>query len=216
MSGSWRSCPKIILFLLLVQSVLAQASPDCVGENIFSKPKCLGDETSREERELFDLLTAYRTANKLPQLRLSPSLSLVANRKMLDLKQNIKKLTHSWSNCPYDIADRKTWNCVNDAPLRLKCGYNGQGFETLFHSINQRAKPAAALNAWKKSELHNSIILNLGMFANLEWDEVGVAIDGEYAALWFGRPNTAGASEDSPLPPRVSTSKPSGGKTKKR
>lgn len=45
-----------------------------------------------------------------------------------------------------------------------------------------------ALDAWKKSDLHNSIILNLGMFEKMQWDEVGIAIDGEYASLWFGHP----------------------------
>jgi hypothetical protein len=49
-----------------------------------------------------------------------------------------------------------------------------------------RALPVSALDAWKKSPLHNSIILNQDTFKSLEWDELGIAIDGQFAALWFG------------------------------
>ena len=41
-----------------------------------------------------------------------------------------------------------------------------------------KATPALALGEWKKSQLHNSIILNDGMFRTMPWDEVGVAIAG--------------------------------------
>src|SRR5205085_2364906 len=82
--------------------------------------------------------------------------------------------------------DKKTWSCVTDAPRRLKVGYKGQGFETLYSTSSGRAMGSAALDAWKKSTLHNSIILNKGSFTNIPWDEVGVGIAGPYAVLWFG------------------------------
>jgi len=56
-----------------------------------------------------------------------------------------------------------------------------------------------AVDAWGKSTLHSSIILNQGIFRNMAWDEVGVAIDGQYAALWFGYPG----SGRSPVSERV-------------
>ena len=68
------------------------------------------------------MVKSYRAANKLPELRLSTSFSMVANRQMLDLNQNVRSLTHSWSNCPYDVTDRKSWDCINEAPDALKCG----------------------------------------------------------------------------------------------
>lgn len=158
----------------------------CSGSKIFSEKNCVGDANSAEEKNLLDLINSYRTANKRPVVKLSPSLSILANRRMLDLRQNVKTLTHSWSNCPYDLKNEKTWPCVTDAPVTLKCGYAGQGYETLYRTAKGSVKPDLAVDAWKKSSLHNSIILNLGMFANMEWEEAGVAIDGEYAALWFG------------------------------
>ena len=45
--------------------------------------------------------------------------------------------------------------------------------------------PAQALEAWKKSPLHNAVILNSDVFKNSQWSAGGVAIEGKYAALWF-------------------------------
>jgi hypothetical protein len=151
----------------------------------------MGDAVFADEQALFDLIAKYRTANGKPIAKLSTSLSTVANRHLLDLKLNLITFTHSWSNCPYDIKTEKTWPCVIDAPRRLNSGYNGQGYETLYVTTTGKAAPQLAIDAWKKSELHNSIILNLGMFASISWDEIGVAIDGNYAALWFGTTGSA-------------------------
>jgi len=139
---------------------------------------------------LFELVAKYRAANNLPMLSISKPLSLVANRRMLDLTLNMRFLTHSWSDCPYDIKNDKTWPCVIEAPRRFSTGYEGDGYETLYRTVNGMARPAEALETWKKSSLHNSIILNQGMFKDITWDEIGVAIDGQYAALWFGTRNT--------------------------
>lgn len=169
--------------------ILAQAN--CTGTQIFQTSKCSGDEVTSEEQTLFDLVNKYRAANGRSELRLSASLSMVANRRMLDLKQNLRVLTHSWSNCKYDINNQKTWPCVTDSPLRLKSGYAGQGYETLYRTAMGSARPIPALDAWKKSTLHNSIILNQDSFKSLEWDEVGIAIDAEFAAVWFGTKGSA-------------------------
>lgn len=180
-----------ILFVCLIalgaiQTSTAQAP--CSGKDALTARICAGDTNSVEEQALFDLVTKYRSANGLPSLRLSPALSMVANRHIIDLVQNVKSFTHGWSNCPYDFNVEKTWPCVSDSPKRLNSGYTGQGFETLYRTATGKATPAAAMDAWKKSKLHNSIILNLDMFKNMPWDEVGLAIDGGYAALWFGSP----------------------------
>lgn len=174
MSGMFVFCPRVA------------AQVNCSGVQILQTPNCNGDDASSEEMALLELVNRYRVANGQSELRLSKPLSMVANRRMLDLKQNLKFLTHSWSNCKYEINDHKTWGCVTDAPQRLKSGYGGQGYETLYRTGMGRALPVSALDAWKKSILHNSIILNLSMFKNLEWEELGVAIDGQFAALWFG------------------------------
>ena len=55
----------------------------------------------------------------------------------------------------------------------------------------------------RRATLHNSIILNLGLFSKVQWDEVGVAIDGEYAALWFGRPSAPPVNNTAQAPTKV-------------
>lgn len=175
-------------FQVVANSVWAQEK--CTGNQIFTAKNCAGDTNSADEKALYDIVNKYRVANGRPAIRLSVSLSMLANRRMLDLQQNLKTLTHSWSNCSYDINDKKTWPCVIDAPTRLNCGYKGQGYETLYRTSSGAATSALALDAWKKSSLHSSIILNKDIFQKMAWDEVGVAIDGQYAALWFGYPGS--------------------------
>jgi len=177
---------SITLIFVFVFCAHHSAQASCAGGQIFNSGNCRGDEISTEEKNLIEIINKYRVANGRSEVQNSSSLSMVANRRMLDLRQNLKRLTHSWSNCSYDIKDQKTWPCVADAPQRLNSGYNGQGYETLFRTSFGRATPVAALDAWKKSPPHNSIILNDGMFKDLSWEEFGVAIDGEFAALWFG------------------------------
>jgi len=167
-------------------SYTVRAQSDCTGEAIFAVKACNGDALSGEEKVLFESINSYRKSAGMPEIKISKSLSALGNRRILDLNQNMKTLTHSWSNCPYDIKDDRTWHCQIDSPARLHSGYDGQGYETLFRVINGRATPVAALDAWKKSPLHDSIILNKSMFERMSWDELGVAINGEYASVWFG------------------------------
>ncbi len=179
------------LFLLLCSLFLgttASGQNNCAGSLALTEAGCPGDDNSPAEKALIDQVNQYRRAHGKSALRISAPLSLVANRRLLDLSHNLKKLTHSWSNCSYDLKDEKTWHCVLDAPRRLKSGYKGKGFETLFRTTTGTAEPAKALESWKKSSLHNSIILNLDGFKDMVWEEIGVAIDGQYAALWFGSP----------------------------
>ncbi|HEX3102772.1 MAG TPA: CAP domain-containing protein, partial [Pyrinomonadaceae bacterium] len=181
-----------LIALGAVRSATAQAP--CSGKDALTAKRCAGDDNSIDEQALYDLVIKYRAANGLPSVRLSPALSMVANRHIIDLVQNVKSFTHGWSNCPYDINDEKTWPCVSDSPKRLNSGYPGQAFETLFRTATGKATPAQALDTWKKSKLHNSIILNLDTFKNLPWDEVGVAMDNGYAVLWFGSPGYKSSS----------------------
>jgi uncharacterized protein YkwD len=190
----WKFAPAIVIvavFVLSCQAALAQST--CTGADIFTAKGCAGDSISPDEQALFQLVEKYRTSKGLPPIRISSSLSVIANRHLLDLEQNLKAFTHSWSNCPYDIKDEKTWGCITDAPKRFNSPYKGQAYETLYRTTTGKVSPQLALDAWQKSTLHNSIILNLGIFKDFPWDEVGIAVDGQYAALWFGTPGSAGA-----------------------
>ena len=154
----------VAAFLITAPVVPALGQAACDGKQLFTAEACAGDAVSDEEKTLFDLVNKYRRSQNKTELKISPSLSRLANRRMLDLKFNVKKLTHSWSNCPYLISDQKPWGCVIDAPTRLKTGYPGQGYETLYRTTTGQVTPDAAIAAWKKSQLHNSIILNLETF----------------------------------------------------
>ncbi|MFT3745263.1 MAG: hypothetical protein QM785_13330 [Pyrinomonadaceae bacterium] len=183
---SFRFCSLILLAAAFSATALAQTPDNCTGNRIFTAAPCLGDTVSTDERSLFDLINRYRSENGRPALKFSPTLTMVGNRRMLDLNQNMHATTHSWSNCPYDINDEKTWPCQTDSPRRLNSGYLGEGYETLYRTTDAKVDIAAALGAWKKSSLHNSIILNQGMFESMPWEEMGVAISGSYASVWFG------------------------------
>lgn len=170
----------------------AQSPENCTGTTIFTARSCVGDTLTPDEQSLFDKVNQYRNENGRPALKFSASLSMVANRRVLDLNQNMRAITHSWSNCPYDINDQKTWPCQTASPRRLNSGYAGDGYETVYGTTNPRVDINAALAAWKKSELHSSIILNKGMFESMPWEEMGVAISGIYASLWFGYAGSMG------------------------
>lgn len=176
----------VILFLHICFSFITKAQINCNGEQIFTEKRCSGDEISPLEIQLYKLVNDYRAENKLPPVPMSEALSIVGNRHLLDLILNIKGFTHSWSNCPYDIKDSKTWNCLFDAPKRLNVDYKGKGYENLYRNNGGNADPKTALEAWKKSKLHNDLILNLNSWSDVKYDAFGVAIQGQYAALWFG------------------------------
>ena len=178
---------SILLFCLTffcIQNHFAQVN--CTGARLFIEKSCAGDDLSPPERELFRLINEYRAENKLPPISNSEPLNLVANRHLLDLNLNLKYLTHGWSNCPYDIKKEASWSCIFDSPQRFKTGYSGQGFENLYRNLNGSASPVLALEAWKKSPTHNNLILNLDVWKNTKFDAFGVAVGGDYAAIWFG------------------------------
>lgn len=179
----------ITLFLFILSAAFCLktfAQTKCEGEKIFNEKNCSGDEVNQSEKELYRLVNEYRAQNNLPPIPLSDSLSIVANRHLLDLILNIKSLTHGWSNCLYDIKNKDTWNCVFESPKRLKVDYAGKGFENLYRNNGGNAMPALALEAWKKSAMHNALILNLNNWKDIKFDAFGIAINGQYAALWFG------------------------------
>jgi hypothetical protein len=175
---------SFVLLMLFSQVTFSQTN--CEGRKIFTEKNCAGDEVSQTEKDLVRIVNEYRTRNNLPAITFSGALSVVANRHLLDLTRNFKSITHAWSNCPYDVKIPSTWKCVFESPKRLNVGYSGNGFENLYRNNDGAATPSLALEAWKKSDLHNSLILNLNIFKDINFDAFGVAINGEYAALWFG------------------------------
>lgn len=169
------------------------AQKDCSGSEIFNEKKCRGDEASDGEKELLRLVNEYRAQHNLPSVPLSNALSIVANRHLLDLKTNIKSTSHSWSNCPYDIKNEATWNCVFAAPQRLGTDYTGRGYENAYWNLYQNADPPLAIAAWKNSPMHNALLINQTFFKNDVYDACGIAVDGNFAVLWFGTRGATGS-----------------------
>lgn len=178
-----------VFALLFCLSQKISAQEKCTGADVYSVKNCAGDDSNSEEMELFRLINEYRKQNKLSEVRESKTLHLVANRHLIDLNFNLKKLTHSWNDCAFDMNNAKSWNCIYDAPKKFDPAFSGIGYENVYYNSKGKFSPVEALEAWKKSPLHNAAILNSDTFKNSKWIAAGVAIDGKYAALWFISPN---------------------------
>lgn len=167
---------------------IAQADENCRGQQILTASNCAGDGLEPEEAKLYQLVNQYRAQNGLPAIPLSKSLTLVANRHVRDLEENIGELTHSWSNCLYDSDNQNTWPCMWEAPQRLKTAYSGRGYENAYGvTRGYRASAASALRSWQGSSFHNEVILNQGIWQNKQWNSLGIGIYGGFAVLWFGQ-----------------------------
>ena len=173
------------LFALFMSAQVTFSQNDCSGKDILTEKSCSGDELSSSERELARLVNDWRKQNNLAEISLSESLSLVANRHVLDISKNLGYLTHSWSDCPYNARDAKTLKCVFDAPKRFIPDFSGIGFENAYYTTTGKVIPGFAVESWKKSRQHNSAMLNQAAFKDFKWLSIGVAINGRFAALWF-------------------------------
>lgn len=153
--------------------------------NIYSSSPLDGLES--EEIKLYNLVNQYRNQNGLASIPASKALTIVANRHVLDLAENIGTLSHSWSDAPYDSNSPNTYPSMWKAPQRLNTGYLGNGYENAFGGSGGYVATADdAFKAWKNSPGHNSAILSQGVWANRPWNAVGVGIYKGYAVLWFG------------------------------
>ncbi|OFX19298.1 MAG: hypothetical protein A2033_01445 [Bacteroidetes bacterium GWA2_31_9] len=155
---------------------------------------------SKDEKNLYDLIMAYRKQNKLPVIPISKSLTFVAQTHCKDLSENKPDNVtgcnpHSWSNkgewtaCCY-TSDHKQAQCMWDKPRELT-NYKGNGYEIAFGSSDSRyddytASSESALDAWKKSSGHNNVILNKDIWKSQGWGAIGVAIYKGYSVVWFG------------------------------
>ncbi len=169
-------------------NVLIEDPVESVGVNIYATSSLDGLES--EEIKLYNLVNEYRAQNNLPPISPSKALTTVANRHVLDLGENVGKLTHAWSDAPYDANDSSTWPNMWTAPQRFNTGYPGNGYENAvgysgFDSPIMTAQQA--LDFWKESSAHNAVILNQGQWANRDWNALGVGLYKGYGVLWFGQ-----------------------------
>ncbi len=147
-----------------------------------------GDELSGEERELYEIMMQYRAEKGLPRIPLSKSMTIVANRHARDLYENVKDVTHAWSDAPYVKGKPETYPSMWTAPQRFGTGYPGNGYEIAHGgSDGYTATPNGALEGWKGSPPHNAVMVNQGIWKDANWQAVGVAIYMNYAVAWFGK-----------------------------
>ena len=169
-------------------------------------------ELSAKEKELIKLVNDYREQHGKKRLKVSKSLMKVARTHINDLNMNfdinnppvdsrgIEGNMHSWS-------DRGNWTPVvytkdhkYDKLTIIKpkelTGYNQNGYEVAVNGF--MITPQRALEKWKNSPKHNDTILSQN-----GWDppaelieegltglsNMGVAINGNYACIWFTRDN---------------------------
>lgn len=180
---------SIILTLSLFLNPVSKEASVTSGTNTEKVKICL----SPEEKELYTLINAYRKSKKLKAVPLSASLTQVAKAHAVDLMKHYKKSDkcnpHSWSDkgswtsCCY-TNDHKQAECMWNKPMEI-AGYNSPGYEIVYwHSA--AAKAEGALKGWQQSKSHNPVIINDGMWAQVEWQAIGVAIYEQYAVVWFG------------------------------
>lgn len=169
--------------------------------------------SQRDSERLAELVNDYRAQKGLPRIPISPSLTRVAAAHVNDMANqpngglDMLKATDPVSGepcSPHSWSDQGAWNPVCytpdnryaqnmwDKPSEITEGaYFDYGFEIAYwHEVD--AKPQAALDWWKKSSMHNGVIVETGQWEGSNFQAMGVAVGGKFAFVWFGRsPDTA-------------------------
>ncbi|HHU37353.1 MAG TPA: CAP domain-containing protein [Treponema sp.] len=151
-----------------------------------------GIELTRQESELYRLLSEYREENGKPAIPLSKSLTYVAQLHVRDLTANKVAPPYtlqSWSkNGPWEgvryTANHRHARLMWNKPKELT-NYSGDGFEITF-SRKGGTNARTAFNSWIRQKSVSSIILNAGNWETISWKAVGVGLHGEFAVIWFG------------------------------
>ena len=152
---------------------------------------------TEKEAKLYYMINAYRESLGLPKLSFSKSLTTVARTHVADSNtytpenqvdsRGIKGNLHSWSgNGSWTrlvyTDDHYYGNGMWSKPREIT-NYTGNGYEISSWSSGM-ISPDRALNLWKDSPGHNSIMTTQGSWSFIK--TMGVSIDGHYAHVWFG------------------------------
>lgn len=179
---------KVKLLILISSVFFLFLSLNLIGQEI-PQNFCL----SNEEAQLFTLVNDLRVAKGLEPLKLSKSLSYVAQLHVKDLHMNTpfnhECNHHSWSDkgnwvpfCyPKDQSRRKS---VWDKPKELT-RYPGIAYEVVYYE-NSAAFADQVMENWKTTPQSASLILNNGKWSKTKWRVMGVAMFKGFASAWFG------------------------------
>ena len=72
-----------------------------------------------------------------------------------------------------------------DKPKEI-AGYESPGYEIAYYS-SAGATAEEGLKGWKKSPSHNPLLINTGIWKDIDWGGIGIGIYGEYGVVWFGQ-----------------------------
>lgn len=156
---------------------------------------------TEKEAKLYYMINAYRESLGLPKLSFSKSLTEVARAHVRDSNtytpenqvdsRGIKGNLHSWSGngswTPVVYTSDHYYMYDMWSKPREITNYTGNGYEISSWSSGM-ISPERALNLWKNSPGHNSI-MTTQITGDADWSDLktmGVSIDGHYAHVWFG------------------------------
>jgi hypothetical protein len=157
---------------------------------------------NEDEKQLFDIINAYRETLDLKSIPYSASLSKVAQAHVQDLaanytfKRGAKCNPHSWSkkgewtSCCY-TSDHKKASCMWDKPREI-AGFDSNGYEILSYS-SDGVTPGEALIGWQNSRGHHEVMINSATWEKVTWGGMGVGIYEEWAVVWFAEKSDAEA-----------------------
>lgn len=183
-------CTLCLQSFCFLTPVTSETIPSDIQEIIAKGPQ--GVELTRQENELFRLISEYREENGKPPIPLSKSLTYVAQLHVRDLTSNKVSPPYtlqSWSkNGPWEgvryTANHRHARLMWNKPKELT-NYSGDGFEiSFFRKGGTNAR--TAFSSWARQRSVSAIILNEGNWETISWNAVGVGLYGEYAVVWFG------------------------------
>ena len=152
---------------------------------------------SEKEAKLYYIINAYRESQGLQKLSFSKSLTIVARTHVSDSNtytpenqrdsRGMQGNLHSWSNhgswTPVVYTSDHEYAANMWSKPRELTSYTGNGYEiSSWNSGN--ITPEDALDLWENSSGHNAVMTTQGNWSDLK--TMGVAIDGNYAHVWFG------------------------------
>lgn len=151
---------------------------------------------SQEEQKLYKIINEYRKKKKLNPIPFSAKLTMVAQVHAKDLADHYNfdpanecnphswSEFGSWSSCCY-TNDHRQAQCMWSKPSEI-AGYESPGYEIAYYS-SAGANAEEGLQGWQKSPSHNPLLINTGMWKDVEWQGIGIGIYKEYAVVWFGQ-----------------------------
>lgn len=178
------------LYLIIFTSLFCVFGMQSFAQNNLPKDLCI----SAEEYKLYELINALRTANNMPAIRLSASMTHVAHLHVADLNQNHPDTSicnlHSWSDkgdwnsCCYQ-AYVPNQNCMWNKPKELT-PYKYRGYELAYFDP-EGIIPDSLMSFWLEFRQVQDMLLNRGTYKEKKWKAVGAGIQNGYAVIWFGQ-----------------------------